>query len=114
MRNPQDVCGDVWNERVFADLAGLIGPAKAEPILARFHGDLVQRFGDLGDRDAVRRDAHAVTSMAGMLGFTGLSALAKALEIACRDGSDITASLAAFLQGRRAVTALLDGRAGPA
>lgn len=114
MPSDQGSAGTVWNEGVFTDLSGLIGPEKAEPILARFQGDLAQRFADVGDRDTLRRDAHAVTSMAGMLGFAGLSALAKTLEVACRDGGDITGSLTAFMQARQAVTVLLDHRAGPA
>lgn len=114
MQNHQGSAGAVWNEHVYTDLAGLIGREKAEPILVRFQGDLVHRFGDLGDRETLRRDAHAVTSMAGMLGFMGLSMLAKALEVACRDGSDISASLLDFMQARQAVTVLLGERVGPA
>ncbi len=114
MQNHQDPAEAVWAQPVFTDLAGLIGTEKAEAILGRFQGDIVERFADLGDRDMVRRDAHAVTSMAGMLGFAGLSARAKALEIACRNGSDITASLMDFMQVRQAVTILLNHRAGRA
>lgn len=105
--------GETWNEAVFDDLAALIGPQKAEAILARFRADLARRFAD-ADRETLRRDAHAVTSMSGMLGFQGLSALAKTLEIQCRDGGDVARHLAAFMQARQAVTACLDVRGGPA
>lgn len=114
MHDDQGPAAAVWNEGVFTDLAGLIGAAKAESILARFEADLAQRFADLGDHDTVRRDAHAVTSMAGMLGFSGLSALAKALEIACRNGSDIAGGLEDFMRARQAVAVRLERRAGPA
>lgn len=114
MHDDQGAAAAVWNERVFTDLAGLIGAAKAESILARFQADLAQRFADLGDHDTVRRDAHAMTSMAGMLGFASLCTSAKALEIACRNGSDIAARLEAFMQARQAVTVRLKDRAGPA
>lgn len=114
MQNESTSPGAAWNERVFDDLAALIGPPKAKAILARFQGDLAQRFTDLADRETLRRDAHAVTSMSGMLGFQVLSALAKTLELHCLDGSDVAPSLSAFLQARRAVTAVLEERGGAA
>lgn len=106
--------GAAWNKGVFNDLAALIGPQKAQAILTRFQGDLARRFADLGDRETLRRDAHATTSMSGMLGFQGLSALAKTLELDCRNGGDLTPSLSAFLQARQGVTALLDENGSPA
>lgn len=106
--------GETWNEAVFDDLAALIGRQKAEAILARFQADLAGRFADPADRETLRRDAHAVTSMSGMLGFAGLSALAKTLELQCRAGDDVAPGLSAFMQVRQAVTALLEARGGPA
>ena len=110
MHNTPPAGHEVWNEGIFTDLSGLIGSPKAQAILIRFQGDLNQRFGQLGDREALRRDAHAVTSMAGMLGFKWLSGLAKTLELACQGGGDIAPSLSAFMQARQAVSARLRER----
>ncbi len=110
MAHQHDDMSGLWNERVFTDLSALIGASKAEAILQRFRDDLPQRVGADCDREAIRKDAHTLVSMAGMLGFATLSAAARDLEGACQEGSDIKASLLTFMRIKVAVTALVTER----
>ncbi len=108
LRNPssrhdaQDAMAE-WDEPTYTRLSDLIGHAKADAILARFATDLAARFA-ITEREALRRDAHAVISTAGMLGFLRLSALARDLEAACSDGADVDAPFAALQRARDAAT----------
>ena len=91
---------DAWNRKTFEVLMALIGARKANEIAARFRSDLGDRFADVMNREAVRRDAHAVTSTAGMLGFAQLSQAARSLEAACESGEAFGANLQALMNAK--------------
>jgi signal transduction histidine kinase/CheY-like chemotaxis protein/HPt (histidine-containing phosphotransfer) domain-containing protein len=55
------------------------------------------------DRDSLAKDAHALISTAGQLGFHELSEACRELEQACHAGSDITAALVKVENGGRRV-----------
>ncbi len=80
---------DGWDRVVFRNLSSLIGEIRAKEIAGRFRSDLGRRFLDVEDREILRRDAHAVTSSAGMLGFANLCNAARQLEATCEGGAPI-------------------------
>jgi HPt (histidine-containing phosphotransfer) domain-containing protein len=55
------------------------------------------------DRDNLAKDAHALISTAGQLGFHELSEACRELEQACHAGSDLTAALVKVENGGRRV-----------
>ena len=66
-----------FDEGTFGAISGLLGPDKTIDVLRKFRFELETRF-EAGlaapeRRDAFRRDAHVVTSVAGMIGFTALA-----------------------------------------
>jgi PAS domain S-box-containing protein len=67
----------VFDRSAFDAIADMLGEAKTLDTLKKFIIELETRFapGDLapGGRDAFGRDAHVVTSVAGMLGFTDIT-----------------------------------------
>lgn len=98
---------EAWNTTVFSTLGELLGQAKIDGIASRFQSDLQARFSDRNSREILRRDAHTITSTAGLLGFASLSAAAKTLELNCVRGDDFTRSLSALLRCRETVGDLL-------
>lgn len=98
---------EAWNTTVFTTLGELLGQAKIEGIASRFQADLQARFSDRNSREILRRDAHTITSTAGLLGFASLSAAAKTLELNCIRGDDFTPSLSALLRCRGTAVDLL-------
>ena len=55
---------------------------------------------DPSDRERLGREAHAMVSMAGMLGFIELSGLCSEVEQACRGGLDLELFLARVRETR--------------
>ena len=98
-----------WKWRTFCDLSAVIGSAKAQAIVERFAADVAKRFAEPCDRDITRRDAHVIASSAGLLGFTGLSTRAAALESACRNGA-YEPCLTALVAERDSALRLIDLR----
>jgi CheY-like chemotaxis protein/HPt (histidine-containing phosphotransfer) domain-containing protein len=94
---------DILDEAVYAQLSGMIGDQKAAHIARQFADDLARRFNDLGNRTALRIDAHTVVSSAGALGFKDLSASSRQLEYACDGTGDLEGATADFLDRRRRV-----------
>ena len=85
-----------WDREVFDRLAVLVGADRAMQIAQKFWLDLCNRFGAVKSHELMRRDAHAVTSTSGMLGFTTLSKAARDLEKACETGDGVEHCLQIF------------------
>jgi HPt (histidine-containing phosphotransfer) domain-containing protein len=100
---------EAWNRNTFDELARLIGARRANELAARFRSDLCDRFADVMDREWVRRDAHAVTSTAQVLGFARLSQAARSLEKACEADEAIDAKLKALMIAKFNATDALNG-----
>jgi HPt (histidine-containing phosphotransfer) domain-containing protein len=74
----------------FAAARTLMGPERIDGLLGLLAAELEQRFRlRNGDRAGLARDAHAMISAAGLLGFTGLSDLCREVEDACLAGADL-------------------------
>ncbi len=74
----------------FAAARTLMGPERIDGLLGMLAAELEQRFrARSGDRAGFARDAHAMISAAGLLGFTGLSDLCREIEEACLAGADL-------------------------
>ena len=72
------------DRETFDTLLGLLGPAKVSGILRllveELKGALAGPAGTPEQRDAIRRDAHALSSAAGAVGFLGLSLASRRLD----------------------------------
>jgi DNA-binding response OmpR family regulator len=75
----------------FESILSLLGPEKTGALLDRlaqqlrgFDASLATR----GSREAIMKDAHAMISAAGLLGFASLSALCREIEDQCVAGQD--------------------------
>jgi PAS domain S-box-containing protein len=90
-----------------SELARLIGVEKAHELLMRFREELPDRFSSAAP-EALKADAHALASTAGLLGFAKLSAAAGALEQAIETGGDVSPQLSAVLAGRKDVLRRID------
>jgi PAS domain S-box-containing protein len=77
--------GTAIDRTTYDELVALIGEARVHALLGRLERLLLEGFGSDGATDAARlaTDAHALVSVAGMLGFTELSAASRDLEQAC-------------------------------
>jgi signal transduction histidine kinase/CheY-like chemotaxis protein/HPt (histidine-containing phosphotransfer) domain-containing protein len=73
------------DEEALEGLAAVGGEALVTRLLDQFAADAGRRFAAPQDRGQTGRDAHALTSSAGMLGLTRLSKACAALERACLD-----------------------------
>ncbi|QRE75105.1 ATP-binding protein [Methylobacterium aquaticum] len=74
----------------FAAARRLMGRERIDGLLGMLAAELEQRFrARNGDRAGLARDAHAMISAAGLLGFTGLSDLCREIEEACLAGADL-------------------------
>jgi HPt (histidine-containing phosphotransfer) domain-containing protein len=73
-----------------------MGPERTQSLLMLLEAELRARFEVMDlrpeadvDRTQLAHDAHAMISAAGILGFSGLSALCREVEIACHSGEDL-------------------------
>ncbi len=103
----------VWERSTFENLQTLLGGDKLDAIVVRFWADLCRRFEDLNDGELLRKDAHAVKSTAGMLGFVELSATAQALENAVSGGEPYGLLVAPLLAARQDLGNFLSSRSDP-
>ncbi len=96
----------VIDEATFEVIVGLLGPANSLSILKKLAVELQARFVpapvDAKGRERFLRDAHVVTSVAGMLGFHDLSGCcAKMLALQADDEAGFAALAAAVTAARR-------------
>jgi HPt (histidine-containing phosphotransfer) domain-containing protein len=72
-----------FDEKNFEEIRDLMGPDRFRDMLGRFEDQLISRFGDASSpegRVAATRDAHAIASSAGTLGFIELAEVCREIE----------------------------------
>lgn len=93
------------DHEAYGKLVALMGKEKVLNLLDKLGTQVVETFETtlLGsaDRDRLARDAHAMVSTAGMLGFLELSELCSAVERACRGGLDLDGFMTRVRDTRR-------------
>jgi PAS domain S-box-containing protein len=104
---PADPAPAALDRACLDELTQLLGPAKVRELLRRFRTELPDRLRSAAS-SALRADAHAMISTAGLLGFARLSAAARALEQAVDTGGDVAPPLTSLLAARKAAIATLD------
>ncbi|MEE7493391.1 PAS domain S-box protein [Methylobacterium oryzae] len=98
----------VLDAAVLEELSASIGAYRIERMLDLLASELNERFrSDLGDRERVARDAHAIVSAAGSLGFLGLSSLCREIETAARSDADLTPLTRRLAEQRAAALRLI-------
>jgi CheY-like chemotaxis protein len=93
---------------VFESVVSLLGREKTGVLLGRLSQQLEQFAEGVADGEShtrIARDAHAMISAAGLLGFSHLSDLCRQIEAECVSGADLSPSLACMAELRRAVLA---------
>lgn len=98
----------VWNQAILGNLCTMLGRPAVMAIVQRFRAELASRLNEAGVTEATRKDAHIITSQAGMLGFTGLSQAAKGFEAAYYSQVDAALCLSGLLQAKAAVISCID------
>jgi CheY-like chemotaxis protein/HPt (histidine-containing phosphotransfer) domain-containing protein len=96
--SPEDtVAGNlepVLDAQTHGDLASLLGAERLSHLLEKFEAQLAASFAEDSsgklDRMGLAREAHALISQAGMLGFLELSAVCRDLESACLANASVT------------------------
>lgn len=83
------------------ELAALVGPDKMSDLLSKLSQDLRLRLRSV-EPSSLRDDAHSITSAAGLLGFTELSAAARAVQQAVDCEADVAPPLMRLLAARTA------------
>ncbi len=84
---------------VIADLTELFGPERLAALLKGLGEEIAARLEPPSQtRQDLARDAHALVSVSGTLGFAALSQACVDLEVACLDGSDPAPPLARVLR----------------
>jgi HPt (histidine-containing phosphotransfer) domain-containing protein len=94
-RDERDVERRLFDEKVYGDLAEVLGKEKMIRLLDKLEELLGSSLSAAPDRTALAREAHSLISQAGMLGFTELSEACRSLENACLAEGSIDARLAA-------------------
>lgn len=93
-----------FDRETFEEVVDLLGPARVQASLAEIAQRLSAVGGMVEDRAALGREAHALVSLTGVLGFTDLAQACRDLEKACQGTADLAAALAAI--GRASSTCL--------
>jgi CheY-like chemotaxis protein len=94
-RDELDAEMHLFDEKVYGDLAQVLGKEKMIRLLDKLAEILQSSLSQIPDRTALAREAHSLISQAGMLGFTELSEACRSLENACLAEENIDAPLAA-------------------
>ncbi|HEY8564181.1 MAG TPA: PAS domain S-box protein [Beijerinckiaceae bacterium] len=101
----------VLDAETFADLRGMLGPARMAEMLQSL-SERLRTFSAVageGERGRLAQEAHKLVSAAGMLGFLEVSGACAALESACADaGEELEAALARTLSARERALAEID------
>ena len=96
--------GPVLDVDVYESLQNLIGEKKVADLIARLASELQSRFATLVDdreRERLAQDAHAMVSMAGMLGFSDLAEVCRELEEASATSHELSRQLARLQSARK-------------
>ncbi|GJE46574.1 Hpt domain-containing protein [Methylobacterium soli] len=84
-----------YDAAVVAELEAVFGRSRLMNLLAGLGAEIAQRLQvPAAEREALSRDAHALVSASGTLGFGPLSRACAELEQACHSGSDLGPALA--------------------
>ncbi|WP_416358170.1 ATP-binding protein [Aureimonas phyllosphaerae] len=87
-----------FDRETFDEVVDLLGPARVQKSL----GEIAERLFVVGrmidDRAALGREAHALVSLTGVLGFVDLSQVCRDLEKACQTDADLHAVMVAISQ----------------
>ncbi len=93
---PDDRGEAILDAEAFAGIRDRMGPERTNSLLMLLEAELRARFAVTDpspqadvDRTQLAHDAHAMISAAGILGFSGLSALCREVEAACHAGEDL-------------------------
>lgn len=95
--------GPVLDVNVYESLQDLIGEKKVADLIARLANELQSRFATVADdreRERLAQDAHAMVSMAGMLGFSDLAEVCRELEEASATSHELSRQLARLQSAR--------------
>ncbi|WP_336485257.1 Hpt domain-containing protein [Methylobacterium nigriterrae] len=106
--DPPDPAGasPIYEPETVAELEAVFGRARLMSLLAGLRAEIGRRLCAPGaPREDLSRDAHALVSASGTLGFQALSRACAALEEACHAGEEPGPALAA---ARRAGAATLE------
>jgi signal transduction histidine kinase/CheY-like chemotaxis protein/HPt (histidine-containing phosphotransfer) domain-containing protein len=93
VRNELDAEMRLFDEKVYGDLAQVLGKEKMIRLLDKLEELLRSSLSAVPDRTTLAREAHSLISQAGMLGFTELSEACRSLENACLAEGSIDAPL---------------------
>ncbi len=107
-----------FDQATFDDIADLLGPAKTVDTIGKFLREIEARLSAdglaAGAREPFQRDAHVVTSIAGMLGFVDLAQTCAAVVVSPLDAADFDVKGAQVVNAKAAAmlraTALLAGK----
>lgn len=98
----------VLDEATLDSVRDLLGTERAVDLLRSLHRQLQAELTDFeGTADALarlRKEAHKLTSAAGMLGFSTLSAACRELEFAIDSGSDAARAFARASEAKASAT----------
>ncbi|KAB1074701.1 Hpt domain-containing protein [Methylobacterium planeticum] len=98
-----------YDPEVVAELEAVFGRARLLNLLAGLGIEIDRRLRDPeAQRDALARDAHALVSASGTLGFSALSRACAALEQACHAGTGVGPALAAARRSAEAASDAID------
>lgn len=107
---PHETLDGPLDPEIFGAIERLVGAQKSKRLLEQFGEELSRRLVDIDDHAALGRDAHAIISSSGLLGFQQLSEAARRLEEACLAGADVKKGLLLFVDARRRAILEIDRR----
>lgn len=87
-----------FDRETFEEVVDLLGPARVQTSLGEIAERLFVLRGIVDDRAALSREAHALVSLTGVLGFTALAQACRDLEKACQSDAELDAALIAIGQ----------------
>ena len=107
-----------FDQATFDGIADLLGPAKTADTVGKFLREIEGRLSAdtlaAGAHEAFQRDAHVVTSIAGMLGFVDLAQTCAAIVVSPLDAADFEAKGTQVIRAKAAAmlraTAMLAGK----
>ncbi|WP_082505139.1 ATP-binding protein [Aureimonas sp. Leaf324] len=89
---------DIFDRETFEEVIDLLGVARVQKSLHEIAERLSSLAGMIDDHAVLGKEAHALVSMTGVLGFTALAEACRGLEKACQTGGELNAALAAIGQ----------------
>ncbi|WP_407523823.1 ATP-binding protein [Methylobacterium oryzisoli] len=90
----------ILDRAVFEEMLEVTGREAMLGLLVRLAADLRSRFGEAVGRERLTADAHAMMSVAGLLGFIGLAQVCRDLEQACTAQQDLESILIRLAEAR--------------